>query len=113
MNSAMSVDSTPHLIIPFAQCSDEGWLPSMAGLDLKNLGQLLRGMRLIDTDSGRADSLSPPHERALAKALGLAASADGLIPWAALEAKAAPGQGWAVVTPCHWAMGREHATLTV
>ena len=112
MNSATTVDSTPHLIVPFAQSDGEGWLQAMAALDLKNLSQLLRGMKLIRTGSGLADSLSPPHDRALAAALGLAASADGLIPWAALEAKAAPGQGWAVITLCHWAMGREHATLT-
>jgi hypothetical protein len=73
---------------------------------------LLRGMKLADTDAGQADSLCPPHERALAKALGLASEADGLIPWAALEAKANPNAGWAFITPCHWAMGREHATLT-
>ena len=112
MNSAMPVDSTPHLIVPFAQSSDEGWLQVMAALALKNLGQLLCGMKLIATDKGQVDSLSPPHERVLATALGLAGSADGLIPWAAHEAKAAPGQGWAIITPCHWAMGREHATLT-
>ena len=112
MKSAMSVDPTRHLIVPFAQSEGAGWLQAMASLELKNLSQLLRGMKLISTDSGLADSLSPPHERALATALGMTASADGLIPWAALEAKAAPGQGWAVITPCHWAMGREHATLT-
>ena len=108
----MSVDPTPHLIVPFAQCSGDEWLQVATELDLKNLGQLLRGMKLIATDNGQTDSLSPPHERVQATALGLAGSADGLIPWAAMETKASPGQGWAVVTPCHWAMGREHATLT-
>ena len=107
----MTVDPTPHLIVPFAQCSGDDWLTTAASLDLKNLSQLLRAMKVIDTDTGLADSLSPPHERVLAKALGLPANADGLIPWAALDAKAEPGQAWAVVTPCHWAMGREHATL--
>jgi hypothetical protein len=43
--------------------------------------------------------------------------ADGLIPWAAMACsplrKAADAtNAWAIVTPCHWAMGREHATLT-
>jgi hypothetical protein len=118
----MSVDPAPHLIVPFAQSSADGWLQATSALALKNLGPLLRGMKLIDTDNGPADSLSPPHERALAKALGLIASDDGLIPWAAhdaYEAKVAhgspggsPGQAWAYITPCHWAMGREHATLT-
>jgi hypothetical protein len=78
---------------------------------LKNLSQLLRGMKQVGTDAGQADTLSPPHERVLAKAWGLTTT-DGLIPWAALEAKANLNQGWAFITPCHWAMGREHATLT-
>ena len=78
---------------------------------LKNLSQLLRGMNQVDTDAGQADTLSPPHERVLAKAWGLTTT-DGLIPWAALEAKASLNEGWAFITPCHWAMGREHATLT-
>jgi hypothetical protein len=108
----MPTDSAPHLIVPFASCSGDDWLQAMSSIELKNLGQLLRGMKLASTDAGQADSLSPPHERALARACGLAASGDGLIPWAAIEAKAALGQAWAVITPCHWAMGREHATLT-
>ena len=108
----MPTDSTPHLIVPFAACSGEDWLQAVSSLKLKNLDQLLRGMKLLDTNAGQADSLSPPHERVLAKALRLATNADGLIPWAALEAKAIPGQAWAFITPCHWAMGREHATLT-
>ena len=78
---------------------------------LKNLSQLLRGMKQVETDAGQADTLSPPHERVLAKAWGLTTT-DGLIPWAALEAKANLNEGWAFITPCHWAMGREHATLT-
>ena len=108
----MPTDSTPHLIVPFAACSGEDWLQAVSPLELKNLDQLLRGMKLLDTNAGQADSLSPPHERVLAKAFRLATNADGLIPWAALEAKAMPGQAWAAITPCHWAMGREHATLT-
>jgi hypothetical protein len=107
----MPTDPAPHLIVPFAQSAGDGWLEAVTALELKNLSQLLRGMKLVDTDAGQADSLSPPHERVLAKDLGLTTS-DGLIPWAALEAKGAPDQAWAFVTPCHWAMGREHATLT-
>ncbi len=108
----MFTDAAPHLIVPFASCSGDNWLQAISSTPLRNLGQLLRGMKVLDTDVGRADSLSPPHERVLAKALGLPASADGLIPWAAYEAHANCHEGWAVITPCHWAMGREHATLT-
>ena len=108
----MFVDPPHHLIVPFAQCSADEWAQAVAALELKNLAQWLRGAQLIAADSGQADSLSPPHERVQAKALGLPPPADGLIPWAALEANAAAGHAWAIITPCHWAMGREHATLT-
>ena len=108
----MTVDPSPHLIVPFAQSDGDDWLQAITALELKNLGHLLRGMKLIDSDNGPTDSLSPPHERVLAKAWGLATNADGLIPWAAYESHGAPGQAWAFITPCHWAMGREHATLT-
>ena len=113
----MTADATPHLIVPFAQCGGDEGLSAVSALKLSKLGQLLRAMLLIHTDNGLPNSLSPPHERALARALGLTDCTDGLIPWAALEAQtqtyaqAIPGQGWAVITPCHWAMGREHATL--
>ena len=84
----------------------------MSGIELPNLGKLLRGMLLLETSSGNADSLSPPHERVLAKASGLTDCGDGLIPLAALQISASPAEACAFVTPCHWAMGREHATLT-
>ena len=108
----MPLDSVPHLIVPFAGCPGDDWLQATSTLKLNNLDHLLRGMKLLESDPGPADSLSAPHERVLARAWGLPVNADGLIPLAAYAAKAAPGQAWAVITPCHWAMGREHATLT-
>lgn len=119
--STLLPPTAPHLLIPFAVCSAPAWLPTMKALppaSTRNLSQLLRGMALVGTDMGDEHSLSPPHERALARALGLADAdtPDGLIPWAAHEAAAQwpadGGKAWAWVTPCHWAMGREHATLT-
>ena len=107
----MSSDFAPHLIVSFAHCNGEDWLQAISSIELKNLGKLLQGMKLVNTDTGAADSLSPPHERVCAKAHGLV-NADGLIPWAAIKANAKPNEGWAFITPCHWAMGREHATLT-
>ena len=123
MNSAMPAAQIPHLVIAFARCSSEAWLPAMLTLpndSLRNMGKLLAGMKPAGTDIGAADSLSTPHERALARALALAdpVAVDGLIPWAArqaaLNAATAPltGKAWAFITPCHWAMGRQHATLS-
>jgi hypothetical protein len=117
----MRLDSTPHLLIPFAACSAEAWLPTLESLpagSFKRLGQLLQGMKLTETDTQSTESLSPPHERALARALGLATpdTRDGLMPWAASEALDPPQAGldkaWAWITPCHWAMGHLHATLS-
>ncbi len=120
---AATAGHTPvtHLLIPFATCATEAWLPAMKTLlpqGVPNLSRLLQGMTRAHSDDADSHTLSPPHERALARSLGWATGspADGLIPWAALDAaqqlQATPGSAWAWITPCHWAMGREHATLT-
>jgi hypothetical protein len=123
----MPAVQSPHLVIPFASCSGDAWLQAMKALPhgqnggLKNLPRLLQSMKLVDTMTCEAFSLSTPHERVVAKALalpGFEAMPDGLIPWAAWQAVQTPGlqdphgKAWAFITPCHWAMGREHATLT-
>ncbi|MCY7370786.1 MAG: hypothetical protein LH479_07940, partial [Polaromonas sp.] len=117
-----SAHSGAHLIVPYAVCNSPAWLKTVASMPPASTRQtqaLLRSMRLETANLQSEHSLSPPHERALAQALGLGAGEleDGLIPWAALDAQrglpqARVGQGWAWVTPCHWAMGREQATLT-
>ena len=123
---------SPHLIVPFSRCSADAWLATMKALpadSFKNLDKLLQGMKLEEVDTGEAHSLSTPHERVLSKTIGLMgrnAVVDGLIPWAAWAASNAfkasaiteqitekiTGKAWAYITPCHWAMGREHATMT-
>jgi hypothetical protein len=64
--------------------------------------------------AGDGQDLSPPHERALAQALGLPV-ADGVIPWAAWEqaqSGQAPGdEAWAWITPCHWHVARDHILM--
>ena len=120
------VPSVPHLLLPFAACADASWRATLAALpaaQTRHFAQLLQGMQLLHTDSADALSMSPPHERALARLHGLADHPlpDGLIPWAAWEheqrrpretgPESHPGH-WAHVTPCHWLMGREQATLT-
>lgn len=65
--------------------------------------------------AGTPQSLSMPHERAWAQALGLP-NADGRIPWAAwrrMKQGQAPGsQAWAFVSPCLWHIGADHVTLS-
>ncbi|HWH82619.1 MAG TPA: hypothetical protein VNU71_10330, partial [Burkholderiaceae bacterium] len=65
-------------------------------------------------DAADDDTLSPPHERALAAAFGWH-GADGTLPFAARAAAtdgiAVGTLAWGLVTPCHWLVGRDHVTL--
>ena len=102
--------STPsHLLIPLA-CSDAAdCRKALASLRLPHLERLLARLTPAMLDSGPEDSLSPPHERALARHYGLPASADGQIPWAAWQA--AQAGAWAFVTPCHWQVLTDHIVM--
>lgn len=103
-----------HLLIPFASDPDPGCRAQLAALRLPALEGLLAGLVLADTDQGADEDLSLPHERALARALGLPLR-DGLLPLAALEAQQralpAPHAGWAWVTPAHCFVGQAHVSL--
>jgi hypothetical protein len=102
------------LLVPFARCAASGCAEALRGLQLPHLQRLLSRLGLEGEDSGRADSLSPPHERALARAQGLATT-DGLIPlaaWQLHQEGGTPGAaGWAWVTPCHWRVGRDSIAM--
>ena len=105
-----------HLLIPYAASHSPECRLALATLKLPNLDRLLRKLPLADTDLGNEDTLSPPHERALAAARGFSA-ADGQLPWGAWHAlqaghTVAAGEAWAVITPCHWAVQTNHITLT-
>lgn len=104
-----------HLLIPFA-CSDApGCTAQLATLQLPHLDALLQRMVPVDADLAPASSLSPPHERARARLLGLPAMDDGCLPWAAIEARdrglGDPGDGWAWISPVHWDVGAQHITM--
>lgn len=98
-----------HLLIPFAFCRSEGCAAALRSLKLPRLEQLLTRLTPAPLDQGDVFSLSPPHERALARALGLPV-ADGLIPWAARQAQT-PAGAWAFITPCHWQVGARHIAM--
>lgn len=102
-----------HLLIPFAFANSEGCRQALATLKLPHLEKLLSRLTPQPPDAGDAFSLSPPHERALARALGLAAP-DGLIPWAALQAQThgKTGGAWGFVTPCHWQVGTNQIAMS-
>lgn len=104
-----------HLIVPWALSANRSLrqalleLPAHATVHLR---QLLRQMRIGQREVGSAESLSPPHEKAVAALLGWGQVPDGLLPWAARHAPAAGTQAWAWVSLCHWSVGREHASLS-
>ena len=101
------------LLIPFAMCSAPACSEAAARLALPRLQRLLALLAASDADEGSADSLTPPHERLLARRQGLPAAADGLVPWAAAEARGAglAGEGWAWITPCHWRVATDHVAM--
>jgi hypothetical protein len=101
-----------HLLIPYAFSSSEGCAAALRELKLPQLEKLLTRLTPEPPDTGDNASLSPPHERALARALGLPLT-DGLLPWAALQAlqDGLPGGSWAFITPCHWRVGSKHAAM--
>ncbi|RIX73596.1 hypothetical protein [Acidovorax cavernicola] len=105
-----------HLLIPFAGRGSPACRAALTTLRLPNLETLLLRLTLADTDTQDDSTRSPPHERALAQALGISAP-DGCIPWAALEARktslAAPGdhEAWGLVTLCNWQVGIDDVAL--
>lgn len=105
-----------HLLVPFAFALSEGAHRALPGLALPHLRRLLARLRHITPDPGDELSLSPPHERAWARARGWPLT-DGLLPLAAQAARDAGlpvpiGSGWAWVHPTHWHWGTEQASLT-
>jgi hypothetical protein len=103
-----------HLLIPFAYALSDGCAQAVRSLALPNLEKLLARLAPGERDAGDEWTLSTPHERVLARAAGLPV-ADGLVPWAAWEAKQAGrdpgGEAWARITPCHWRVGRDHVAM--
>ena len=100
-----------HLLIPFAFCRSAGCSAVLQTLKLPHLEKLLARLTALPSDPGDEFSLSPPHERALAGALGLATKGDGQIAWAALQARSTEGC-WGFITPCHWQVGSKHIAMS-
>ena len=102
-----------HLVIPFAAPLSETGRQALRGLRLPALQALLAG-RSGERDDGDESSLSPPHERALARAWGWAGG-DGQLPFAARQLAADgadPGDlAWGLLTPAHWQVGSEQLSM--
>lgn len=104
-----------HLLIPYAASHAEGCQATLASLQLPKLQKLLSYLTAQPLDTGDELSFSPPHERALARSLGLPV-VDGQIPWAAWQAHkhthlANAGGAWAFVSLCHWQADKKQVTM--
>ena len=102
-----------HLIVPFAGVASDAGRQALHDLPLPNLQRLLARLQPAAPDAADELTLSPPHERALAQALGWTVT-DGRLPFAAREAQALglPDAPWAWLTPVHLHVGTEQFTMT-
>lgn len=103
-----------HLLVPFACDTSEACQHVLRDLALPRLESLLGLLVPAGRDEGDAFSFSPPHERALAAAWRWQGG-DGTLPFAALAAAgdglATGDEAWALLTPAHWQLGRDHVSL--
>ena len=103
-----------HLLVPFASDDSEACRHVLRDLALPNLTGLLARLEPVARDDGAASSFSPPHERALATARGWRGGA-GALPFAAhaalADGVAIESLAWGLVTPAHWQLGRDHASM--
>lgn len=104
-----ATESSHHLLVPFAVASAAECRALLPQLRLPQLDRLLAALTPAHTEPGDDHSLSLPHERALARALGLG-SQDGQIPWAAaLSDTPTEPQAW--FSPCHYQIGMGEVSL--
>jgi hypothetical protein len=103
-----------HLIVPFAGPLSDAGRAALRTLALPKLAHLLSRAVQTGRDEGDEWSFTPPHERALARALGFAGG-DGGLPWAAWLAAgdgvAVGDLAWGLVTPVHWHLGPDQVSL--
>lgn len=102
-------DSPQHLLVPFASASAPECQALLRDLALPNLTALLATLAPQTRDAGDDQAFSTPHERALARCLGLPTD-DGRIPWAA-AASEQPTQPQAWFSPGHFQVAMEQVTL--
>ncbi|MES2957704.1 MAG: hypothetical protein V4792_05920 [Pseudomonadota bacterium] len=103
-----------HLVIAFAAPLTDSADPALQSMATPTLERLLARWAVTQRDDADASTLSPPHERALARAFGWS-GADGCLPWAshhaAADGVAVGAQAWGLLTPTHWRIGSDGVHL--
>ena len=103
-----------HLLIAFTAPLSEGIRAALPALATPALDRLLARWAATRRDAGDENTLSMPHERAHAAALGMT-GADGCLPWAARQAAIdgidVGALAWGLLTPVHWRIGSDGVHL--
>ena len=128
MQVSLSTPGADAVIVPFAGVLSEAGQAALRALHLPRLQALMAACPVpagparaglsqgagAEPDAAPELTLSAPHERALAAALGLQAG-DGQVPWAALLALAAGwpahDRAWGRLTLAHWQLGTEQVSM--
>lgn len=106
-----------HTLIPYAAPPGPHCRDAVNRLELPQLAKLLAALTPTSHIHGSGTDLTPLPERMQAMAAGLDGP-DGLIPWAADEARQRGllglhgHKGWAWVTPCHWKVHADHVEMS-
>jgi len=104
-----------HLIVPFASPLSDAGRDTLSRLATPILDAWLACCAEGDRDTDDESSLTPPHERAHARALGWSLSAGAPPPWAARQALAdgidVGDRPWGLLTPVHWRVGADAVHL--
>ena len=104
-----------HLIVPFAGTVSDAGQQALQTLQLPQLDRALARLQPGTVLGSDAYSPNPPHEQALAAALGWPHAPDVALPFAARQAAALgldAGQPWALLTPVHLHVGTDQVSLT-
>jgi hypothetical protein len=105
-----------HLLLSHVAPTGPNCQAALPDLHLPQLQALLRLLGPGTRIDGDNSTLTPLSEQLHAQSLGLQA-ADGLLPWAALDAQRLPlppalaNQGWAWFTPCEWQINSDHVSM--
>jgi hypothetical protein len=128
MTSVLTSSERPTTLMPFSLWTAQGREASvLAKADLPHLRAWLTQAQRAEVQVDQVQepllaTLSPPHERAWAQAIGWSV-ADGCVPWAARVAAelglagtppntdAASPVGWAFISLCNWQVSNGQVTL--
>jgi len=106
-----------HLLIAHAAPPGPQCQAAIPRLQLPHLAALLKAMQPAPPRTSNPSAMTPLYEHIQADLASMDAG-DGLIPWAALDARRAglvnaanASSGWAWITPCHWRIQADHVEM--